>query len=215
MRNSARLAAAWLGLATRGHPLLVAKSTPKQKGVADEDDAAGESPDARGPVGGSAVLERTEQEEKPEPDLHHSEQNARAGTLTLEFVACAEPAQDVRNSREQDHDPEQREKHRLSNNVVDSLVEEHDDAGDDAGAARHERDASRPLAAEGCADADDSGKRPERPHVGREVVARLLRLNDHRSAERKGENASSEADPVGNVASRRSGAHGDLAAAVW
>jgi hypothetical protein len=44
---------------------LLAKSTPKQKGVPDEDDAAGESPDARGPVGGPAVLERTDQEEEP------------------------------------------------------------------------------------------------------------------------------------------------------
>jgi hypothetical protein len=129
--------------------VLIAKSTPKQEGVADEDDAAGESPDARGPIGGPAVLERTEQEEKPEPDLHHSEQNARAGTLTLELVACAEAAQDVSESREQDHDPEQREKHRLSDHVVHALVEEHDGSGYDPGAARHKRDASRALAAKG------------------------------------------------------------------
>jgi hypothetical protein len=44
---------------------LVAKSTLKHKGVADQDDAAGESPDARGPVGGPAVVERTDQEEEP------------------------------------------------------------------------------------------------------------------------------------------------------
>jgi hypothetical protein len=130
-------------------PSLGREATPKQKGVADKDDAAGKGPDARGPVGGPAVLERTEQEEEPKRDLHHPEQNARAGPLTLEFVACREPAQNVSESREHDHDPEQREQDRLSNNVVHALVEEHDESGDDAEAARHERDAPRALAAEG------------------------------------------------------------------
>jgi hypothetical protein len=83
--------------------------------------------------------------------------------LTLELVACREPAQDVSKSREHDHDAEQREEQRLGDNVVHALVEEHDDPGNDSGAARHERDASRALAAEGCADADDSGKRQNAP----------------------------------------------------
>jgi hypothetical protein len=66
------------------------------------------------PIGSPAVLERTDQEEKPERDLHHSEQNARAGTLALELVACPEPAEDVGKSRKQDHNREQGHQHRLS-----------------------------------------------------------------------------------------------------
>lgn len=62
---------------------------------------------------------------------------------------------------------------RLSNHLVKALVEEHDESGDDAGAAGHERDASRALAGESRTDADDPGKRPKRTHVGCKVVARL------------------------------------------
>ena len=83
-------------------PVLAAKSTPKQERVADQDDAAGERPDAGRPVASAAVLERTNQEEKPERDLHHSEQDARAGTLALELVAGCEPAEHVGKSGEQD-----------------------------------------------------------------------------------------------------------------
>ena len=101
---------AWVSLvlgvvsrARRVRPFLAAKSTPKQERVADEDDAAGERPDAGRPEGSPAVLERTDQEEKPKRDLHHSEQDARAGNLALELVASPEPAEDVGKSGEQDH----------------------------------------------------------------------------------------------------------------
>jgi hypothetical protein len=115
----------------------------------------------------------------PERDLHQSEQHARAGTLTLEFVAGPESAEDVRKSREQDHDREQIDEHRLSDDV-EAFVEEHDEPGDDARTPGHKRDASGSFADQRCADADDPGERPEGTHVGREVVARLLGLNDHR-----------------------------------
>jgi hypothetical protein len=134
------------------HHLLVAKSTPKQKGVADEDDAAGESPDAGGPGGGPATTSST---------------RLWKGTTT----PATTPAQPDTSGT--------------------PLV-------------RWPLRAARMLT---------TPVRSERPHEGREVVARLLRLNDRRSAECEGENASSQADPVGNVASRRSLApHGDLAA---
>lgn len=80
-------------------------------------------------------------------------------------------------------------------------MEEHDESGDDAGAAGHERDASRSLAGESRADADDPRKRPKRTHVGRKVVARLFGLNDHRNPEHQGENAAGEGDAIGNLTS--------------
>jgi hypothetical protein len=128
--------------------VLTTESTPRQQRVADEDDAAGESPDASRQEGGTAVFERAEQEEKPERDFHHSEQHAGAGTLALEFVAGPETAEDVGKSCEQDHYREQIENTEFSDDVVEAVVEEHDESGDDAGTARYERDTSRSFARE-------------------------------------------------------------------
>jgi hypothetical protein len=111
----------------------------------------------------------------------------------------------VREARQEDHVPEQREEHPLSNHVVDALVAEHDESGYDAHAARTSGTplVRWPLRANRMLTTPVRVQKSS--HIGREVVARLLRLNDHRSAERERENAS-----------RRSGAsHGHLATVVW
>jgi hypothetical protein len=53
-------------------------------------------------------------------------------------------------------------KHRLRNNVVEPLVEEHDESGDDAGQPDTSGTHRMRSPARARTDADDSSKRPER-----------------------------------------------------